>query len=98
MPPRRLAALVAPVCLAGAGALGVALYSLATESITWALVASMVGFLAAVLLAERYPVPIEGVDTGGVSLSFVFGVAAVVLLGWSAAALIVVVATLTVQT
>jgi len=76
----------------------VALYSIATGPLDAALVASLLGFLAAVMLAERYPVPIEGVDVGGVSLSFVFGVAAAVLFGWAAATLIVFAATLTVHT
>ncbi len=98
LPPRRLAALVAPVCVTAIGVVGVAAYSLATGPLDAALVASLIGFLAAIMLAERYPVPIEGVDVGGVSLSFVFGVAAAVLFGWAAATLIVFAATLTVHT
>jgi diguanylate cyclase (GGDEF)-like protein len=38
--------------------------------------------LLAAAVAERYPVPVEGVDANGVSLGFVFGVAASVLYGW----------------
>jgi diguanylate cyclase (GGDEF)-like protein len=98
LPPRRLAALVAPVCVTAIGVVGVAAYSLASGPLDAALVASLIGFLAALMLAERYPVPIEGVDVGGVSLSFVFGVAAAVLFGWAAATLIVFAATLTVHT
>jgi diguanylate cyclase (GGDEF)-like protein len=98
LPPRRLAALVAPVCLTAIGVVGVAGYSVATGPLDAALAASLIGFLAAVMLAERYPVPIEGVDVGGVSLSFVFGVAAAVLFGWAAATLIIFAATLTVHT
>ena len=98
LPPRRLAALVVPVCLTAIGVVGVAAYSLATGPVDAALAASLIGFLAALMLAERYPVPIEGVDVGGVSLSFVFGVAAAVLFGWAAATLIVFAATLTVHT
>ena len=98
MPPRRLLALLVPVCLAGAGVVGAAVYSIATGPITVTLVLGMLGFLAAEALAERYPVPIDGVDTSGVSLSFVFGVASIILLGWAAAALIVFAATLAMQT
>ena len=47
---------------------------------------------AAATLAERFPVPVEGLDATGVSLSFVFGVAAVVLFGWEGALLAVVAA------
>ena len=36
-------------------------------------------------LAERFPVPVEGMDAGGVTLGFVFAVSAIVLLGWPAA-------------
>ena len=75
-----------------------AAYSVATGPLDAALVASLVVFLAALMLAERYPVPIEGVDVGGVTLSFVFGVAAAVLFGWAAATLIVFAATVTVHT
>jgi diguanylate cyclase (GGDEF)-like protein/putative nucleotidyltransferase with HDIG domain len=44
------------------------------------------------MLAERYPVPLEGVDVGGVSLGIVFGVSAVVLFGWAAGVLVCYVA------
>ena len=40
--------------------------------------------LAASTLAERYPVPLDGIDTGGVSLGFVFCTASIVLYGWQA--------------
>ena len=98
LPPRRLAALVGPVCLTAIGVVGVAIHSVVTGPLDAALLASLAGFLAALMLAERYPVPIEGVDVGGVTLSFVFGVAAAVLFGWAAATVIVFAATLTVHT
>jgi len=41
------------------------------------------GLFAIVVVAERFPVPIEGIDAG-VSLVFVFAVAAIVLFGWQA--------------
>ena len=46
----------------------------------------LAALLAASMLAERFPVPVEGADAGGVSLVFVFGVAAIVLFGWAAGA------------
>jgi diguanylate cyclase (GGDEF)-like protein/putative nucleotidyltransferase with HDIG domain len=98
MPPLRLAALVVPVCLLGAGVVAAAAYSLATGPLTGATVLSLLGLLAAQMLAERYPVPIDGVDSGGVSLSFVFIVATVVLFGWAEAALLACIATSVVQT
>ncbi|HUJ92793.1 MAG TPA: HD domain-containing phosphohydrolase, partial [Gaiellaceae bacterium] len=41
------------------------------------------GLFVVVLVAERYPVPIEGLETG-ISLVFVFAVATIVLYGWQA--------------
>jgi diguanylate cyclase (GGDEF)-like protein len=41
-------------------------------------------FFAASTLAERFPVPVEGADANGVSIGFVFAVAALVLFGWAA--------------
>src|SRR4051794_27670416 len=39
-------------------------------------------------LAERFPVPVEGMDAGGVTLGFVFAVAGILLFGWQAGVLI----------
>jgi diguanylate cyclase (GGDEF)-like protein len=44
--------------------------------------------LAAALVAEAYPVPIEGVDAGRLSLGLVFGTAAIILFGWAAGVLV----------
>src|SRR4029079_9537659 len=49
----------------------------------------LAALLAASTLADRFPVPVEGIDTGGVSLPFVFGVASIVLFGWAAALFVV---------
>ena len=49
----------------------------------------LAALLAASTLADRFPVPVEGIDTGGVSLSFVFGVASIVLFGWAAGLFVV---------
>src|SRR5207248_578002 len=40
------------------------------------------------VLAERFPVPVEGMDAGGVTLGFVLAVTATVLFGWQAGVLI----------
>jgi diguanylate cyclase (GGDEF)-like protein len=58
---------------------------------------ALAGLLAAQMLAERYPVPLEGVDSGGLSLSFVFAVATTVLYGWALGAIITFTSTLIVQ-
>jgi diguanylate cyclase (GGDEF)-like protein/putative nucleotidyltransferase with HDIG domain len=77
------------VCAAG---LGVACAAAASFAITPHKAATLLGLAAlmsASTLADRFPVPVEGVDTGGVSLSFVFGVASIVLFGWAAGLMVV---------
>src|ERR671939_302681 len=49
-------------------------------------------FVAAMMLADRFPVPLDGLDAAGISLSFVFGVAAVVIFGWAGGLVAVVIA------
>src|SRR5476649_1422783 len=51
-------------------------------------VAGVIAFTVASTFAERYPVPVEGADANGVSLGFVFVVAALVLFGWGPATFI----------
>src|SRR5213592_2264989 len=52
----------------------------------------LAALVTASTLADRFPVPVDGVGPSGVSLSFVFGVASIVLFGWAAGLLVVVVA------
>ena len=82
--PPRLAAVVLPVAVLGFGAAAVAAISFAMSPRDAATLAGIAGLLAASTLAERYPVPLDGIDTGGVSLGFVFCTAAIVLYGWEA--------------
>jgi diguanylate cyclase (GGDEF)-like protein/putative nucleotidyltransferase with HDIG domain len=92
LPPSRLLAVLVPVCAAG---LGVACAAAASFAVTPHKATTLLGLaalLSASTLADRFPVPVEGVDTGGVSLSFVFGVASIVLFGWAAGLLVVFVA------
>jgi diguanylate cyclase (GGDEF)-like protein len=51
-------------------------------------VAALAGLLLGMVVAERFPVPVEGVDAGGVTLGFVFAVAAIVLFGWQAGVIV----------
>jgi hypothetical protein len=78
--PRRLAPIVVPVCLLGLGSVLVAGYSFATERHDPSLLLGVAALLLASTLASHYPVPIEGPNSGGVSLSFVFAASAIVLL------------------
>ena len=89
LPPPRLLAVVVPVCAAGLGATIAAAASFAITPHRTSTLLGLAALLSASTLADRFPVPVEGVDTGGVSLSFVFGVASIVLFGWAAGLLVV---------
>ena len=90
--PRRLAVVVATVGAAGAAAYAGAVASLAGSPPATGTCVGLVLFVAAMVLADRFPVPLEGLDAAGISLSFVFGVAAVVLFGWAGGLVAVVAA------
>jgi diguanylate cyclase (GGDEF)-like protein/putative nucleotidyltransferase with HDIG domain len=95
---RRLNALILPVCLAGLGVLIAAGYVFATTAHSGRALISLAALTAAATLAERFPVPINAETGGGVlSLTFVFAVAAIVLFGWAAGALLLLAATAIVQ-
>jgi diguanylate cyclase (GGDEF)-like protein len=85
------------VVATGLGVVGAAAYALGSDLPSGTVLLSLLGLLVAEMLAERYPVPIDGVDSGGISLSFVFPVAIAVLFGWAAAALVAFIATAVVQ-
>ncbi len=86
--PAKVLAVVAPVVAAGAVAVSFAAYRYSSTSHTAGAIASLLGLFAAMAVAERFPVPVEGVDSGGVTLGFVFAVSAILLLGWPAGVLI----------
>jgi diguanylate cyclase (GGDEF)-like protein len=90
LPPKVLV-VVAPVLAAGVFAIGWAAYRYAGQTHTAAHVAELAALFAAIVLAERFPVPVEGMGAGGITLGFVFSVASVVLLGWPGAVLVVAV-------
>ena len=87
MPPR-LRAVVLPVGVMGLVVAAAAAASFAVSPLDAATLAGIAGLLAASTLAERYPVPLDGIDTGGVSLGFVFCTAAIVLYGWEAGVIV----------
>jgi diguanylate cyclase (GGDEF)-like protein len=86
--PSRVLALVAPVCVAGAATVVAAALSYGRGTHSAADVASLAALFAGMVLAERFPVPVEGVDAGGVTLGFVFAVAAILLFGWEAGVIV----------
>src|SRR5215208_2439869 len=93
----RLAPIVVPVYLGGIASVLYAAYSFATDSHPASLFLGVAALLAASTLASRYPVPIEGPDSGGVSLSFVFAASAIVLFGWDAGVLVAFAAPVLIQ-
>ncbi|HKG43537.1 MAG TPA: diguanylate cyclase [Gaiellaceae bacterium] len=92
LPPPRLLVVLAPVCIGGLGVTCAAAVAFATTPHQAATLLGIAALVSASTFADRFPVPVEGVDTGGVSLSFVFGVASIVLFGWAAGLLVVVAA------
>ena len=96
LPPRVLL-LVAPVWAAGFTVALAAAVSFASRPHDLAQIAGPLAFLLASTLASRYPVPIEGAESGGVTLSFVFGTSGIVLFGWDAGVLIALAAPAIVQ-
>ena len=93
----RVFLLVAPVCAGGLAIALAAAASFATTAHDLGSVAGPLALLTASTLASRYPVPLEGTESGGVTLSFVFGASGVVLFGWDAGILIALAAPAVVQ-
>ena len=79
---------MAPVIVAGVAAVGLAVFHYADASPSASDLAALFGLLASMALAERFPVPVEGMGAGGVTLGFVFSVSAIILLGWPAGVLV----------
>ena len=96
LPPRVLL-LVAPVWAAGLAVATAAAVAFALTPHDLSEIAGPLAFLLASTLASRYPVPIEGAESGGVTLSFVFGASGIVLFGWEAGVLIALAAPAIVQ-
>src|SRR4051794_30235750 len=92
LPPARLLAVVAPVSLVGVAAYLAATFTFFRDPGSTTQIAGVAAFLVASTLAERFPVPVEGADANGVSLGFVFAVAALILFGWAPATFVYVTA------
>src|SRR5712692_11601568 len=94
LPPRLLAVLV-PVCGAGAATLAWAAFRFGSEPHSGRTLLGLALLVMASMFAERFPVPVEGADAGGVSLLYVFVVATIVLFGWQTGALLAAIGTFT---
>src|SRR5919201_4614559 len=95
--PRRLTALIVAVCTAGGAVLVAAAVEFATSTENGSRLLGLLALTAAATLAERFPVPISPEGGGVLSLTFVFAVAAIVLYGWEAGALLLAFATATIM-
>ena len=65
----RVLPVVAPVAALAAVALGAAAYSLSSDVPSREMIAGSLALLAAAILTEAFPLPIEGVDVGRTSLA-----------------------------
>src|SRR3954471_18859991 len=92
LPPVRLLAVVAPVSLVGVAAYVAATFSFLRDPGSTGTIAGILAFLVASTFAERFPVPVEGANANGLSLGFVFAVAALILFGWAPATFVYVTA------
>jgi diguanylate cyclase (GGDEF)-like protein len=86
--PPKLLAVVVPVCLAGLVVVGAAIGNFATVHHPASDVVAALGLLVAMALAERFPVPVDGADAGGLSLGFVFALSGIMLFGWEVGVLL----------
>jgi diguanylate cyclase (GGDEF)-like protein len=84
----RLLPLLVPVALAAGVVLVAAALSLGLSAPTVGLIGGVLALAAAATFVEAYPVPIDGIASGGVSLTAVFIVGAAVVYGWAPAVLI----------
>jgi diguanylate cyclase (GGDEF)-like protein len=86
--PAKVLAVVVPVIVAGAAVVGFAVYRYVDAPRSASDVAALVALFASMALAERFPVPVEGMGASGVTLGFVFSVSAIILLGWPAGVIV----------
>ena len=93
----RLLPLVLPVALLGACVLGLAMLRLYQADSSLGVLAALGVLLVSAALAEAFPVPIESLPAGNVSLAAVFVVGTGVLYGWAPAALIALLTRLAIE-
>jgi diguanylate cyclase (GGDEF)-like protein len=84
----RLLPILLPVTLAGATSVGAAVWGYSVTPPSAANAAGIIVLLAAAIFAEAYPVPVERLPAGSVSLAAVFILGAGILFGWEAAIIV----------
>jgi signal transduction histidine kinase len=85
---RRLAPVLVPVIAGATGVIAAAVWSFAGSGPGGETLAGVAALLLAAVVAEAYPVPIEGVGAGRTSLATVFIVATASIYGWDAATIV----------
>ncbi len=93
----RLLSLLVPVTFAAAAALVAAVVSFGVSEPTFGVIAGVLALALAATFVEAFPVPIEGITSGGLSLAAVFIVGAAVIYGWAPAVMIGFVARATIE-
>ena len=84
----RVLPLAVPVTLAAAVALAAAAASLVADPPSAETLVGAAALFAAAVVAEAFPLPLEGVSVGATSLASVFLVATAVLFGWESAVVV----------
>jgi diguanylate cyclase (GGDEF)-like protein len=94
---RHLLPVVLPVVLAGIAVVLAAIWHTGNNPPSPVAVAGVLGLLAAALFSEAFPVPLENLPGGRLSLSAVFILGAGVLYGWPAAVAVAVLTRVTLE-
>jgi len=81
-------AVAVPVIAAGVFVFGLAVYEYASAPRSAGDLAALFVLFFVMALAERFPVPVEGMGASGVTLGFVFSVSTIILLGWPAGVIV----------
>src|SRR4051794_33215921 len=84
----RLLPILLPVTLAGAASVIAAMWGYSMSPPSPGDAAGIVVLLAAAIFAEAYPVPVERLPAGSVSLAAVFILGSGILFGWGAAGIV----------
>jgi diguanylate cyclase (GGDEF)-like protein/putative nucleotidyltransferase with HDIG domain len=86
--PARLLLFLVPVWGTGLAVVLAAGYALVTSPPSDAVLLGAPALILSFMVAERYPVPVVGLDIGGISLGIVFAISTIVLFGWEIGTLV----------
>ena len=95
--PASLAPVVVPIALSGWAVAALAVLTLPAGTAGIGAFAGAAALLAAAVVAEAFPVPVEGVSAGGISLAAAFLVGTALVYDWQTAALVALLARATIE-